>query len=269
MGGMTAPLIEARGLAVGYGGKPLISGVNLTLARGETLCLLGPNGAGKTTLFRSLLGLLPAVAGDVLLSGEPLARLTRGRIAERLAYVPQSLATPFAYRALDVALMGASARLGAFARPGRAEEAKARAALEALGVADLAEAPVTELSGGQRQMILIARAVAQEAAAVVMDEPTASLDFANRIRVGQAIRLLARRGVGVILSTHDPDQAAALGDRALLLGKGGVVASGPVAQAMTGEALTRLYGVPIQREFGSDGRPRFFSPPAIEENGAC
>ncbi|MFE3837397.1 ABC transporter ATP-binding protein [Pseudogemmobacter sonorensis] len=258
MARVTPPLVEARELAVGHGRRALVSGIGLELRAGEVLCLLGPNGAGKTTLFRTLLGLIPPLAGEVRLGGAALSGLARREVAARLAHVPQALATPFAWTALDIVLMGAAARLGPFARPGRAETLRAMAALETIGIADLGGADVTRLSGGQRQLVLIARALAQEAAAIVMDEPTASLDFANRLHVGRAIRQLAARGTGVILSTHDPDQAAALGDRALLLGRGEVIASGPVAKAMSAESLSRLYAVPVRRDTGPDGRLRFW-----------
>lgn len=252
------PLIETRALAVGHAGRALATGIDLSLRPGKVLCVLGPNGAGKTTLFRTLLGLVPPVAGEVLLGGAPLSRLGRAGIAARLAHVPQALSTPFAYNALDIVLMGAAAGLGPFARPGKAETARAMEALAALGIADLARVEVTRLSGGQRQMVLIARALAQRAEAILMDEPTASLDFANRRQVDRAIRDLAGRGVAVMLSTHDPDQAAALGDAALLLDRGGVVAAGPVAAAMTEAALSRLYGIPVRRVDRPDGGPHFF-----------
>ena len=251
------PLVEARGLAIGHRGKPLIRGIDLRLEAGQVLCLLGPNGAGKTTLFRTLLGLIPPLRGHVTLDGQPLARLSRARIVRHLAHVPQSLATPFAFTALDIVLMGASAGLGPFDRPGKPQTARALAAMEALGIADLAPADVTRLSGGQRQLVLIARALAQDARAIVMDEPTASLDFANRIKVGHAIRGLADSGIGVILSSHHPDQAAALGDQALLINRGGVIACGPIGETLTAENLTRLYGIPVRRETGKGGRLRF------------
>ena len=252
------PLVEARGLAIGHKGRALIQGIDLRLEAGRVLCLLGPNGAGKTTLFRTLLGLIPPVAGRVALAGEPLARLTRARIACHLAHVPQALATPFAFTALDIVLMGAAAGLGPFDRPGRPEAERAMAALDSLGIADLAGADVTRLSGGQRQLVLIARALAQRAEAIVMDEPTASLDFANRIAVARAIRRLAGAGIGVILSSHDPDQAAALGDTALLMNREGVIASGPVQATLSADNLTRLYGIPVRRETGADGRLHFW-----------
>ncbi|WP_232419504.1 ABC transporter ATP-binding protein [Paracoccus sp. N5] len=219
--------------------------------------MLGPNGAGKTTLFRTLLGLIPALSGQVLLGADPIARLSRRQIAARLAHVPQALANPFAFTALDIVLMGAAARLGAFAHPGRPETARAMAAMQDLGIADLAAADLARLSGGQRQLVLIARALAQDAAALVMDEPTASLDFANRRHVGQAIRRLAGTGRGVILSSHDPDHAAALADEVLLVNRAGVLALGPAPEVMTAANLSRLYGIAIDRTEAADGRLHF------------
>lgn len=251
------PLLTARDLAVGHGGRVLIRGVDFRLAPGRVLCVLGPNGAGKTTLFRTLLGLIPAASGQVLLGADPIDRLSRRQIAARLAHVPQALANPFAFTARDIVLMGAAARLGAFARPGRPETGRAMAAMQDLGIADLATADLALLSGGQRQLVLIARALAQDAAALVMDEPTASLDFANRRQVGQAIRRLADAGRGVILSSHDPDHAAALADEVLLVNRAGVLALGPASEVMTAANLSRLYGIAIGRTETADGRLHF------------
>ncbi|MBL3567865.1 ABC transporter ATP-binding protein, partial [Rhodovulum sulfidophilum] len=128
------------------------------------------------------------------------------------------------------------------------EIARAEAALALLGIDDLGPVEITRLSGGQRQMVLIARAIAQGAEAVAMDEPTASLDFANRIRVGRAIQGLASRGIGVLLCTHDPDQAADLGHEALLIERGGILAAGPAAEVMTAARMTRLYDIPVRRD---------------------
>lgn len=252
------PLVEARALAVGHAGRALISGIGFTLHPGRVLCLLGPNGAGKTTLFRTLLGLIPPISGRIRLTGADLSCLSRAQIATHLAHVPQSLASPFAFSALDVVLMGASARLGTFARPGQAEETRAMAALDRLGIAALAQQDVTRLSGGQRQLVLIARALAQEARVLVMDEPTASLDFANQRAVETAIRHLAASGTALVISTHDPGQAAAWADEALLVSRDGVIASGAAAEVLREAPLSQLYGLPVRRIEGPDGRAHFY-----------
>lgn len=251
------PLLETRHLSVGYRSGAVLSDISLSLCAGQVLCLLGPNGTGKTTLFRSLLGILPALSGEILLEGRPIGALRRREVAACLAHVPQSLDIRFGFQALDLVLMGASARLGLLAQPGKPEQNRALAAMEELGIADLAPVSVCALSGGQRQMVLLARALAQNASAIIMDEPTASLDFANRHRVLQAILSLKARGIAILLSTHDPDQAAMIGDQALLAGKGGVVANGPVATALSEASLSAVYGIALREERLSGGARHF------------
>ena len=246
--------LETRDLAIGYPGHEVGSGITLAAGAGAVLCLLGPNGSGKTTLFKTLLGLLPAQGGRVLLAGQPIARLSRAEVARRVAYVPQAHAAPFAYPALEVVLMGRTARLGLFAQPGEADLASARAALARLHIEDLADADYTRLSGGQRQLVLIARALAQETPVLVMDEPTASLDFGNQTLVLREISGLAADGLTVILSTHDPDHAFAVGTDAALLHDGSVRAKGAPADALTPEALSAVYGVDVRVEGLADGR---------------
>ncbi len=187
--------LEAERLGFGYPGKPVGREVDLSIGPGEVVCLLGPNGSGKTTLFKTLLGLLPAQAGLVRIAGRPLAELPRAEVARRIAYVPQAHAAHFPYAVLDMVLMGRTAHLGPFARPGPRDAAAALAALETLGIAALADADYTRISGGQRQLALIARALAQAAPLIVMDEPTASLDFGNQALVLREVRALAAAGL--------------------------------------------------------------------------
>ncbi|WP_435312377.1 ABC transporter ATP-binding protein [Primorskyibacter sedentarius] len=251
-------MLEARDLAIGYGARPIGTGLSVAVKPGEILCLLGPNGCGKTTLFRTLLGLLPALGGTVLLNGRLITAMTRAAIARAVAYVPQAHAPPFPFEAVEVVLMGRTARLGAFAQPGKADRAAAHDAMRRLGIHDLAHRDYSLLSGGQRQLVLIARALAQEAALIVMDEPTASLDFGNQAQVLAQIAAVARdasaEGHGVILSTHDPDQAFALDARVLLMCRGGVYAEGPAQEVLTDPNLSTVYGLPVTVETTSSGR---------------
>jgi iron complex transport system ATP-binding protein len=199
---MSTSLLAAHGLGFGYGAKAVGRDVDLAVRPGEVLCLLGPNGSGKTTLFKTMLGLLPAQAGEVRLEGARMAHMSRGEIARRVAYVPQAHAAHFPFRVLDMVVMGRTAHLGLFAAPGEQDRRKALAALAALGIADLAENEYTRISGGQRQLALVARALAQDAPAIVMDEPTASLDFGNQVLVLSEVKRLAAKGLAVLLSTH-------------------------------------------------------------------
>jgi len=252
--GVTPIQLEARDLSIGYRGHLVGRDIALTLTPGEILCLLGPNGAGKTTLFRTLLGLQPALGGSVLIDGRPLAGLAPAEIARRLAYVPQAHVTEFSFTVLDVVLMGRTARLKAFATPGPADERIAREKLENLGIGELAAHDYTRISGGQRQLALIARALAQEAPILVLDEPTASLDFGNQALVLARIRDLATHGFGIVLSTHDPDHALMVATRVAIIANGGLRAIGPPDEVITANMLSAIYRTEVLVEATPSGR---------------
>ena len=251
---MTRIQLEARDLAIGYPGHLVGEGITLSLQPGEVLCLLGPNGAGKTTLFRTLLSLQPPLGGSVTIDGKPLAALTPAEIALRLAYVPQAHVTEFSYSVLDVVLMGRTARLKAFSSPGRADERIALEKLAGLGIRELAQQDYARVSGGQRQLALIARALAQEAPILVLDEPTASLDFGNQALVMARIRDLARQDFGIVLSIHDPDQALLVATRVAIIAEGGLRAIGPPAEVVTAEMLSAIYRTEVLVEETPSGR---------------
>ena len=239
-------MLEVGNLAFGFPGRTVGRDVSFSLAAGEAMCVLGPNGGGKTTLFRTLLGLLPAHGGRILLEREPLESLSRVQIARRIGYVPQAHSAYFAFTVLDFVLMGRTAHVGVFSAPGRKDRELAERVLESLGIAPLAGRPVTEISGGERQLALVARALAQEPRLLVLDEPTASLDFGNQVRVLEKIAALAATGISILFSSHDPDHAFLCADRALLLAQGRTLEIGAPAAVIRADTLERLYGVSVE-----------------------
>lgn len=251
---MSGLVLEARALGFGYGAKAVGRDVDLEARPREVLCLLGPNGSGKTTLFKTMLGLLPSQAGEVRLDGIALAHLTRPEIARRVAYVPQAHTAHFPFTVIDMVVMGRTAHLGMFASPTREDRHLALAALGTLGIAELAQAEYTRISGGQRQLALIARALAQEAPVIIMDEPTASLDFGNQVVVLSEVKRLASQGLTIVLSTHDPDHAFSVGDRVALLDGGRLIAQGAPRDVLTPERLRTVYGVSVVVEQLSQGQ---------------
>ncbi|WNJ90851.1 ABC transporter ATP-binding protein [Bosea sp. 685] len=249
--------LSAADLAYGYPERRIGRDIGLVLKAGEVLALLGPNGGGKTTLLKTLLGLLPPHGGTLTLDGRPLAVLSVEQRARALGYVPQAHAGTFAFTVFSVVLMGRTAHGGLFAAPSSHDREVAQAMLERLGIAKLAQRPYTQISGGERQLVLIARALAQEPAYVILDEPTASLDFGNQGKVMSQIRRLAAEGLGVLFTTHDPNQALAHADRVMLLREGQAIATGEAAAMLTPERLSELYGVAIETVRDADGRVAF------------
>jgi iron complex transport system ATP-binding protein len=234
-------ILEGSDLVVGYGTRVVGRDLDVALAEGEVLALLGPNGGGKTTLLKTLLGLVPPLGGEVRLAGRPLGALGVRERATLVAYVPQVHAGTFAFTVAEMVLMGRTARSGPFEAPSVRDHQVAAAMLERLGIAHLADRPYTLVSGGERQLAMIARALAQEPRIVVLDEPTASLDFGNQGRVMREIRSLAAAGLGVIFSTHDPNHALRHADRAMLIRNGTCLASGPVRAVLSRQNLETLY----------------------------
>ena len=237
--------LEAQHLDFGYGARRVGHDVSLSVEAGEVLCLLGPNGSGKTTLFKTLLGLLPAQGGAVRVDEMDLRARVRNEIARRVSYVPQAHAAFFPFTVEEVVLMGRTAHLGLFSSPSRRDREAARGAMARMQIEHLAASVYTRISGGERQLTLIARALAQEARVAVMDEPTANLDFGNQVRVLQHIQGLARSGIGVLLSTHDPDHAFICADRVAMLHDGRLARLGEPGATITPESLREIYGVEV------------------------
>lgn len=256
---MTGLTVEAgRGLELdqvscGYGTREVVSRFSASVAPGEVFCLLGPNGIGKTTLFKTILGFLPPRGGSMTLGGRDLTLVSPEERARLIGYVPQAHVPPFAFSVFDVVLMGRTAYLGAFGRPGKKDRQAADNSLERLGIGFLRHRVYTELSGGERQMVLIARALTQEPAFLMMDEPTSNLDFGNQARVLQNIRRLAGEGLGIVMTTHFPDHVFQCGSRVALMRPGRPHLVGEVAVIMTAENLQSAYGVPVTIMEAADG----------------
>lgn len=236
-------VVRALDLAVGHGARRVAAGLSFDVRRGEILCLLGPNGSGKTTLFKTLLGLLPPLAGRLLVAGRPIGDCPRAELAKRVAYVPQAHVGVFPYTVEQIVLMGRAAHVGRFSLPSKADREIAAGSLDAVGLADQAGRRYTEISGGQRQLALIARALAQQAEILIMDEPTASLDFGNQVRVLERIGHLKAQGMGIFLSTHQPDHALQIADRIALIREGGLHGPGRAGDVATAARLAWLYGL--------------------------
>lgn len=252
--------LEAHNLAIGYPERVVGRDLSLRLKAGEVLALLGPNGGGKTTLLKTLLGLLRPKSGQVRLGGADLSALSLRERARRLAYVPQVHTGTFAFSVETVVVMGRTAHGSLFAGPSAQDRAIASRAIERFGISHLAQRPYTMISGGERQLALLARALAQEPQFVVLDEPTASLDFGNQGKVMREVRALAAAGHGVLFTTHDPNQALRAADRALLIRDGQVLDEGPVESVLTVARLEALYHARVERIVDCDGAGTAFLP---------
>lgn len=226
------------------GGPLVVDGVSLRLAEGALVGILGPNGSGKTTLLRLLSGTRRPTSGRVLLGGQPLDRLSRRDVARRIAVVPQETELAFEYSALEIVLMGRHPHLGVFTVEGPNDLRIAREALAATGTAHLAERPFHELSGGEKQRVVIAAALAQSAALLLLDEPTASLDLGYQMEVSALLlRLNQDHGVTMAISTHDLNLAAAICRELILMRDGKVLATGPTTEVLTPDNVRALYDV--------------------------
>lgn len=248
-------LLALRGVGVQLGGRTILDRVDLEVRAGEVLGLVGRNGAGKTTVVRVSSGVWTPGLGEVAVSGRPVGSWRRRELARRVAVVPQQTAVPFPFRVADVVLMGRTPHLGPLQLEGRADVERARAALERLDILELAERSVLELSGGERQLVLVARALCQDPELLLLDEPTAFLDLEHRLRVLGLVRELAAGGRGALLVSHDLGLAPRFCDRMAVLAGGRVLAEGRPDQVLEAAVLRAGFGIEAELLAASDGSP--------------
>jgi iron complex transport system ATP-binding protein len=246
-GAGSGPALEARGISCAFPGRgSVLRGLSFSALPGTVTAVLGPNGSGKTTLLDICLGWRPPDRGTVLLHGRPLASWSRQERARAMSLVPQRENVRFDFTVTDYVLLGRAPHLPALGTPGPADRELARDALRTAGIFDLADRSIVTLSGGEYQLMLVARSLAQQATLLLLDEPASQLDPANRRRVTGLLRRLADRGIAVVYTSHDPQAAAAAADTVHLLSKGRFAFSGTPRRTLTPAALRAVYGVPFR-----------------------
>jgi len=248
-------MLSVESLTVGYGHRTVLRDVTLEVARGEVVALIGPNGAGKSTLIRAASAVLRPAAGRVIAAGEDVHRLPADRRAKLVAVVPQAARLPDAFTAADTVLMGRTAHVGWLGRENDADRKAAGEAMRRTSTSTLASRRIEDLSGGERQLVLIARALAQCAPILLMDEPTAHLDLRHQEEILRLARGLARsEGLAILVALHDVNLAARHADRVALLAEGSLKAVGAPPDVLTGATLEEAYGIRV-RVVQDGGRP--------------
>lgn len=239
--------LEARNIAYAYpGGEPVFSDISLSLRPGEIVCILGPNGVGKTTILNCLANLNPLSGGEIFINGKNARFLSPREAAQNIGYVPQMIMPSFDFSVLDYVVTGCAPRMGTFEKPRQEHFDIAHEAIREMGIEYLEEKSYMHISGGERQQVAIARALAQKPKFILMDEPTAHLDYGNQIKVLLMIRRLADKGFGILITTHNPDHSLLLGGRVAILERGGSLKFGDTDVILTEELLTSLYGTPLK-----------------------
>lgn len=239
-------MLEVKGLVSGYGKNDIVKNVSFNMEKKSFTCILGANGCGKTTLLKTILCMLPSRSGKVLLDGQDINKMPEIERAKRLAYIPQAHMPPFPFSVEDVVLMGRTPYLDPLSRITKQDKEISENAMEQLGILHLAKRSYTQLSGGQRQLVIIARAITQEPDILIMDEPTNNLDFGNQYRVLEKVTSLVTSGLGVMMVTHDPDHALYCNDKVIIMENGKIIEKGSSHSIITKERIESLYDTRVK-----------------------
>ena len=252
--------IEVENLSFGYGDRLVLDGLNFKTRENQLVSILGPNGVGKSTLFNCILGLLKGYTGQVLLDGRDIKHLSIREMAQLVAFIPQSHHPSFNFSVSDIVLMGTTVQISTFSRPGKRQIMLVAEALERIGISHLRDRGYNQISGGERQLVLLARALVQETKILLLDEPTANLDYGNQIRVLTQIKTLAKEGYTIIQSTHNPDQTFLFSDTVMAMKDGKIVACGVPGDIFTEELIRNLYAAEVKIQSLYEDRVRVCIP---------
>lgn len=260
---MQEVIYDVRNITYSYpsDGRKVLRDASLRLCKGDILCILGPNGAGKTTLLNCMAGLLNPSSGEIMLCGRKMNSLKPKEAAALVGYVPQTHTPAFDYSVLDFVMMGRAPKTGTFSRPGKEDEGFCIDILNSMGIGSLADKSYLNISGGERQQVLIARAIAQEPQVILFDEPTSHLDFGNQHRVLKRIKTMAEEGFSIVITTHNPDHALMLGSQAAIVEREGSIHQGTVDEIITEDNLRKAYDIELELKFIEElGRKACFAP---------
>ena len=239
-------ILEVNNAVFSYDGERMIfEDISFAIGKNECLCILGPNGTGKSTLIKCLVGLMPLLHGSIHLNGHEIRKISRADIAKQIAYVPQGHQVVFPFPVLEYVLMGRSPHISLFSSPGEEDRRIAEEAINTVGISHLAKRPVSEISGGELQLVLIARALAQQPEVMILDEPTSHLDFGNQVRVLRLIEKLAHEGIAIIMSSHFPDHSFIIPQRVAIMKDCRFIAVGDADMVITPANLQHAYGIDV------------------------